>query len=259
MSEAINFPHLGIYLDHVGKSFSIFGIEIAYYGVTIAVAMLAGIFLALHVAKITGQNPDDYFDMAIAGIIVSVICARLYYVIFSWDQYKDDLLSILNTREGGLAIYGGVIGAILTMVYFNRKKKIPFGLLGDTASCGIVLGQIIGRWGNFFNSEAYGRPTDLPWTIVVNGQHVHPTFLYESVWCGLLCLFLLYVDNRHRRFSGQIMCLYGILYSAERFFVESLRTDSLMLGPFRQAMVLSAFVFVGSVILYIFLKSREEN
>ena len=105
MSEAINFPHLGIYLDHVGKSFSVFGIEIAYYGVTIAVAMLAGIFLALHVAKITGQNPDDYFDMAIAGIIVSVICARLYYVIFSWDQYKDDLLSILNTREGGLAIY----------------------------------------------------------------------------------------------------------------------------------------------------------
>ena len=131
--------------------------------------------------------------------------------------------------------------------------------MADLILPGVALAQCIGRWGNFFNSEAYGRPTNLPWAIVVNGQHVHPTFLYESVWCGLLCLFLLYVDNRHRRFSGQIMCLYGILYSAERFFVESLRTDSLMLGPFRQAMVLSAFVFVGSVILYIFLKRREEN
>ena len=156
MSEAIRFPHLGICLEHVGKSFSVFGIEIAYYGVTIAVAMMAGIFLALYVAKKTGQNPDDYFDMAIVGIVISVICARLYYVIFSWEEYKDDLLSILNTREGGLAIYGGVIGAMLTMLYFKRKKKIPFGLLGDTACCGIILGQIIGRWGNFFNREAFG-------------------------------------------------------------------------------------------------------
>ena len=125
MSEAINFPHLGIYLDHVGKSFSVFGIEIAYYGVTIAVAMLAGIFLALHVAKITGQNPDDYFDMAIAGIIVSVICARLYYVIFSWDQYKDDLLSILNTREGGLAIYGASSERSSRWSISTGKRRFP--------------------------------------------------------------------------------------------------------------------------------------
>ena len=256
MSEAINFPHLGIYLDHVGKSFSVFGIEIAYYGVTIAVAMLAGIFLALHVAKITGQNPDDYFDMAIAGIIVSVICARLYYVIFSWDQYKDDLLSILNTRGGGLAIYGGVIGAILTMVYFNRKKKIPFGLLGDTASCGIVLGQIIGRWGNFFNEEAHGGPTDLPWAQIIDGIGYHPTFLYESIWCFCLFWFLLWFDDHKRSFDGQMISLYMMLYSVERFFVEGLRTDSLMVGPFRQAQLLSLGLIAAGIALYVFFKKR---
>ena len=284
MSEAINFPHLGIYLDHVGKSFSVFGIEIAYYGVTIAVAMLAGIFLALHVAKITGQNPDDYFDMAIAGIIVSVICARLYYVIFSWDQYKDDLLSILNTRGGGLAIYGGVIGAILTMVYFNRKKKIPFGLLGDTASCGIVLGQIIGRWGNFFNREAFGGYTDnllamqLPLDAVRSGEvtdqmmahlqviggvqfiQVHPTFLYESLWNVGVLIFLLYKIKR-RKFNGEVFLCYLGGYGLGRAWIEGLRTDQLLLPvvhwPVSQ--LLAGVMVVISILLIVLLRRRGDT
>ena len=284
MSEAINFPHLGIYLDHVGKNFSVFGIEIAYYGVTIAVAMLAGIFLALHVAKITGQNPDDYFDMAIAGIIVCVICARLYYVIFSWDQYKDDLLSILNTRGGGLAIYGGVIGAILTMVYFNRKKKIPFGLLGDTASCGIVLGQIIGRWGNFFNREAFGGYTDnllamqLPLDAVRSGEvtdqmmahlqviggvqfiQVHPTFLYESLWNVGVLIFLLYKIKR-RKFNGEVFLCYLGGYGLGRAWIEGLRTDQLLLPVvhWHVSQLLAGVMVVISILLIVLLRRRGDT
>ena len=260
MHTEISFPNLGIYLKNVGKSIDLFGIEIAYYGIIIGTAILLGFWIAAREAKRTGQNPENYLDMGIIGVIAGIVGARLYYVIFSWNTlYRYDPMEAFNIREGGLAIHGGLIFGLVTAWAICRKKNIPFLSMADLILPGVALAQCIGRWGNFFNSEAYGRPTNLPWAIVVNGQHVHPTFLYESVWCGLLCLFLLYVDNRHRRFSGQIMCLYGILYSAERFFVESLRTDSLMLGPFRQAMVLSAFVFVGSVILYIFLKRREEN
>ncbi len=143
-----------------GKNFTVFGISIAYYGVIIAVGMLAGILLATYEAKRTEQNPDDYFDLAIIAIICSVIGATLYYVIFSWDLYKDNLWSILNLRQGGLAIYGGVIAAIITTVVFAKVKGLSFPRLADTAGLGLILGQIIGRWGNFFNREAFGGYTD---------------------------------------------------------------------------------------------------
>lgn len=283
MSEAIRFPHLGIYLDHVGKSVNIFGIEIAYYGMVIAVAMLAGIFIALHIAKKTGQNPDDYFDMAIAGIIVSVIGARLYYVIFSWDEYKDNLISILNTREGGLAIYGGVISAVLCMCYFSRKKKISFGLLGDTVCVGLVLGQIIGRWGNFFNREAFGGYTDnllamqipldavrlgevteemMEHLVVLDGTQfiqVHPTFLYESLWNLGVLLLLLYMTN-HRKFYGEVFLCYLGGYGLGRVWIEGLRTDQLLLPvvhwPVSQ--VLSGVMVVVSVLLIIHFRKKTD-
>ena len=142
MDWSIRFPHLGIYLEHVGKNFTVFGISIAYYGVIIAVGMLAGILLATYEAKRTGQNPDDYFDLAIIAIICSVIGARLYYVIFSWDLYKDNLWSILNLRQGGLAIYGGVIAAIITAVVFAKVKGLSFPRLADTAGLGLILGPV---------------------------------------------------------------------------------------------------------------------
>ena len=241
-------------------AFTIGTLEIRWYGILIATGAMLATLLAYKRAPKRGIQPDDVLDLVLWTLPIGIIGARVYYVIFSWNTlYRYDPMEAFNIREGGLAIHGGLIFGLVTAWAICRKKNIPFLSMADLILPGVVLAQCIGRWGNFFNSEAYGRPTNLPWAIVVNGQHVHPTFLYESVWCGLLCLFLLYVDNRHRRFSGQIMCLYGILYSAERFFVESLRTDSLMLGPFRQAMVLSAFVFVGSIILYVFLKRREEN
>ena len=151
MNTSINFPHLGIYLEHVGKSISVFGFDIAYYGIIIGCSILLGLYLAQREAKRTGQNPDTYTDMVIYAIIVSVICARAYYVIFSWDHYKDNLLSIFNLRQGGLAIYGGIIGAVATVYVYSRVKKLSFPLLLDTACIGLVAGQILGRWGNFFN------------------------------------------------------------------------------------------------------------
>ena len=160
MVNSIGFPNLGITFPNVGKTISVFGFEIAYYGIIIAVSMLAGIYLAMWIAKKTGQNPDDYFNLAMIAIVVSLLCARAYYVIFSWDYYKDNLSEILNFRGGGLAIYGGVIGGVATSIIFSKRKNMQYGLTLDTACLGLVLGQLIGRWGNFFNREAFGGYTN---------------------------------------------------------------------------------------------------
>ena len=284
MSEAIRFPHLGICLEHVGKSFSVFGIEIAYYGVTIAVAMMAGIFLALYVAKKTGQNPDDYFDLAIIAIICSVIGARLYYVIFSWDLYKDNLWSILNLRQGGLAIYGGVIAAIITAVVFAKVKGLSFPRLADTAGLGLILGQIIGRWGNFFNREAFGGYTDgllamqLPVSAVrdsdiskelaehiveiggVSYIQVHPTFLYESLW-NLVLLVILLLIRKRKKFEGEIFLLYLAGYGIGRAWIEGLRTDQLLIPGTSVAVsqVLAVVLAVVSVMMLIILRKKAVS
>ena len=215
MNTAINFPHLGIYLDHVGKSISVFGFDIAYYGITMGLSILLGLYLAEREAKRTGQDPDTYTDLVIYAIVFSIICARAYYVIFSWDNYKDNLLSIFNLRQGGIAIYGAIIGAVSTVYVYSRVKKLSFLQMVDTACIGLVAGQILGRWGNFFNREAFGGYTDglfamqLPvsavrahektkemWAHVqiVGGEQfiqVHPTFLYECLWnLGVICFLL---------------------------------------------------------------------
>ena len=253
MNTSINFPHLGIYLEHVGKSISVFGFDIAYYGIIIGCSILLGLYLAQREAKRTGQNPDTYTDMVIYAIIVSVICARAYYVIFSWDHYKDNLLSIFNLRQGGLAIYGGIIGAVATVYVYSRVKKLSFPLLLDTACIGLVAGQILGRWGNFFNREAFGGYTDslfamqLPvsavrvneiteemWAHVqvIGGEQfiqVHPTFLYESIWnLGVLCFLYWYRDRK--KFRGELFLTYLLGYGLGRVWIEGLRTDQLQIG-----------------------------
>lgn len=253
MNTSINFPHLGIYLEHVGKSISVFGFDIAYYGIIIGCSILLGLYLAQREAKRTGQNPDTYTDMVIYAIIVSVICARAYYVIFSWDHYKDNLLSIFNLRQGGLAIYGGIIGAVATVYVYSRVKKLSFPLLLDTACIGLVSGQILGRWGNFFNREAFGGYTDslfamqLPasavrvneiteemWAHVqvIGGEQfiqVHPTFLYESIWnLGVLCFLYWYRDRK--KFRGELFLTYVLGYGLGRVWIEGLRTDQLQIG-----------------------------
>ena len=156
----IAFPNLGIYLENVPKTFSIFGFSIAFYGVILGLGVLFGLLLAVHEAKVTNQNPDDYWDFAIYAIIFSIIGARVYYVIFSWDTYKHDLLSTFNLRNGGMAIYGSIIAAFLTLWVYTKIKKLSFWQMADTAVLGLILGQAIGRWGNFMNREAFGEYTN---------------------------------------------------------------------------------------------------
>lgn len=284
MDWSIRFPHLGIYLEYVGKNFTVFGISIAYYGVIIAVGMLAGILLATYEAKRTEQNPDDYFDLAIIAIICSVIGARLYYVIFSWDLYKDNLWSILNLRQGGLAIYGGVIAAIITAVVFAKVKGLSFPRLADTAGLGLILGQIIGRWGNFFNREAFGGYTDgllamqLPVSAVrdsdiskelaehiveiggVSYIQVHPTFLYESLW-NLVLLVILLLIRKRKKFEGEIFLLYLAGYGIGRAWIEGLRTDQLLIPGTSVAVsqVLAVVLAVVSVMMLIILRKKAVS
>lgn len=280
MHKTIDFPNIGIHLKNVGKSLSVFGFDIAYYGMIIGIGILAGILVAMLRAKRTKQNPEDYIDLAIYAVIFGIIGARIYYVVFSWSMYKDDLLSILNIRQGGLAIYGGVIGAVITVFVFARVKKLQAGKLLDTACLGLVLGQAIGRWGNFFNREAFGEYTNglfamrLPLDAVrssdvtqqmrdhlemVDGVgyiQVHPTFLYESVWC-LLVLALLLIYSRNQMFRGEIFLVYLAGYGFGRFWIEGLRTDQLLLPGigWPVSRVLAALLTVGSVIVIV--KTRK--
>ena len=284
MDMEINFPNLGIYLDHVGKNISIFGFSIAYYGIVIVTGMMIAIWIAQREAKRTGQNPEQYLDLAMIGIAAGILGARIYYVIFAWDYYKDDLLSIFNIRQGGLAIYGGIICACIAVVIYSRKKKQNFGLLMDTASMSIVFGQIMGRWGNFFNREAFGDYTNnlfemqLPvsavraneitqkmWdhVVTVNGVEyiqVHPTFLYESLWNVGVLLFLFWFRKR-KKFNGEVFLMYLIGYGLGRIWIEGLRTDQLLLPvvglPVSQ--LLSGCLVVGCTILVVWKRKKISS
>lgn len=286
MMEAMDiaFPNLGIYLHNMPRGFSIFGFEITLYGVLIGIGMLVGILLAAHQAKVAGQNPDIIWDFAIYAIVFSIVGARLYYVAFEWDMYKDDLLSIFNTRQGGLAIYGGVIAAFLTLfIYARLKKQNPFWIM-DACVPGLILGQAIGRWGNFTNREVFGEYTDnlfamrLPIEAVrardisenvashivegTNYIQVHPTFLYESLWnVGVLVFLLLY--RRHKKFEGELALYYLAGYGLGRAWIEGIRTDTLFIPgttvPVSQ--VLAVVLFAGAVLADISIRlwRRKKN
>lgn len=238
-------------------AFTLFGLEIRWYGVLIAIAVLTAFFLSIKRAPRRDIDPDDYFTVMIISVLAGFAGARLYYVIFSWEDYAGDLMEIFNTRGGGLAIHGGLIAAFLTAYFLCRHKKISFSDALDTAVPNIALAQAIGRWGNYFNSEAHGGPTDFPISVMIDGQSYHATFLYESLWCLFLFFLLSHIDKQ-RRFPFQTSLLYGILYSAERFCVEGLRTDSLMLGPLKQAQVLSLALIAVCVVLYIYLSRKKD-
>lgn len=238
-------------------AFTLFGLEIRWYGILIAVAVTIGIILARSRAFRHGLKSDDVLDVIVWMLPFGIIGARLYYVIFNWSNYSGDFLSIINIRQGGLAIHGGLIFGLITALIVCAVKRISFLDMADLLIPEVALAQAIGRWGNFINAEAYGSETDLPWAIMVNGKHVHPTFLYESIWC-LILFFILIRIAKKRKFSGQIILIYGMLYSIERFFVEGLRTDSLMLYGFKQAQLISIAIFITSCILY-FYNIRLKN
>ena len=262
----------------------IFGFRIAFYGIIIALGMLAGINLACADAKRRGQNPEVYLDFAMYAIIFSIIGARTYYVIFEWDMYKDDLLQVFNLRAGGLAIYGGVIAAVITLIVYCKVKKQSFFSMADSGVLGLVLGQIIGRWGNFFNAEAFGGYTNSLFAlrykldIVGSGMlndnvlshvmdidgvkyiQVHPTFLYESCW-NLLVLFFMLWYRKRKKFDGEVFFIYLGGYGLGRMIIEGLRTDSLLLPHTNIAVsqLLAGICFVVSIICIIIGRKRVKN
>lgn len=282
MDMSIRFPHLGIYLPNIGKTISVFGVDIAYYGITIAIAMIVGISIALHEAKRTGQNQDTYLDLLMLTMLTSVVGARIYYVIFSWSNYKDNLGEILNIRNGGLAIYGGIIAGVITVFVYSKITKMKFLQIADTVCMGLAAGQIIGRWGNFFNREAFGEYTNnllamqLPVSAVRKNEitsamwnhvvtiggveyiQVHPTFLYEGLWNFMVLLFLFWFRKR-KKFEGELFFCYLAGYGVGRFWIESLRTDQLLLSGIHVpvSQMLSAVLVIVS--LSVIICKRRKN
>ncbi len=246
----ISFPNLGLYFKNVPQDVNIFGFHIMFYGIIIALGMLLAILMCSRHAKERGINPECLWDMSLYGIFVGIIGARLYFVIMSWDQYKDNLLDIFNLRLGGLAVYGGVIGGFVTVLVYSKIKKLDFFLLSDFVAEGLLVGQLMGRWGNFFNREVFGGYTNnlfamrlpiaavrasditpkLAETIIegTNYIQVAPTFLYESLWnLGLLIIIL--AVRKRKRFEGELLFIYLFGYGLGRFWIEAIRTDQLLI------------------------------
>ena len=314
MEHQIRFPHLGIVLKNVGDGINIGGFEIKYYGMIIATGFLLGLIVSYYAAKHENKfDPELVFDYLITMIIPAIVGARLYYVIFSWDYYKNHLSEIIQIRNGGLAIYGGVIAGAITLYIFCKKKHLSMLQFGDVAARGfsqasgamgspsyshvarlrimaakgLLVGQILGRWGNFFNREAFGSYTNslfamqIPTnffiehgrideivsnglydkaTYVISGNEaatfiqVHPTFLYESMWNLVLLLLIIFFFTKRKKFDGELIAIYCIGYGIGRFLIEGLRTDSLMIGStgirVSQILALILAVFGTAFIIY---------
>lgn len=230
-------------------AFRIFGLDIRWYGILIASGVLIGTLIALKEAKRVGFDQETLLDLLIWEVPLSLVGARIYYVIFSWDLYRDNPIEVLNIRNGGMAIHGTIITAIIVAIIFAKVRKVSFWTMTDITAPSLILAQSIGRWGNFANQEAHGGPTNLPWGIMVKGVKVHPTFLYESIWNFLVFIFLLWYSRKKQKFQGEIFLLYLSLYSFIRFFIEGLRTDSLMLGQIRVAQLVSLIGFIIPLII----------
>lgn len=275
----ISFPGLGVEFSVDRVAFELFGISLYWYGIIIAIGLMAGMYTASVAAGKLGEKRDIVFDIVLACAPFAVICARLYYVLFSLEDYIDNPVEIINLRSGGLAIYGGIIGAVVSAFVYCRITHKNILRIFDIGGVGLITGQMIGRWGNFFNQEAFGNNTTLPWGmtgdkikeylvglqeagISVNpDMPVHPTFLYESLWSAmtLVCLFL--IIYKFYKFPGQVFFAYGFLYGAGRFWIEGLRTDSLMLGSVRisQLVALTCVVVFGILYLYNLKKSSKNT
>lgn len=256
--NTVEFPGLGLNIEINKVAFKIFGLPIYWYGMILATALFAAVLLGMRRSKKEGIKPEDVIDLTIFGAIAGIVCARLYYVIFNFSEFKDDLLKVFNTRMGGLAIYGALIGAVIAAFFVARYKKIKPLHLFDFAIPYVVLAQAIGRWGNFVNMEAFGTSTDLPWRMSLPGVgDVHPTFLYESLWDLGVFLILIWFRNR-KKIEGEVFCMYLVLYGLGRAWIEGLRTDSLMLGTIRVSQLLSVLLVVAGVVIILERRRRAS-
>lgn len=249
-------------------AFSLGPIQVHWYGVIIGSGLALALYLAIREGNRRGLPKDTFADLMLWAIPIAIISARIYYVIFEWDYYKNHLSAIPAIWNGGIAIHGALIGSVITAYVFTKKRGISFWKLADIAAPSIILGQAIGRWGNFMNQEAHGREVTrtflenlhLPDFIInqmyINGAYYHPTFLYESIWnfAGFLLLILLRRVNLRR---GEMFLTYVIWYSIGRFFVEGMRTDSLMLGSLRMAQMISIALIIGAIAILIYRRKAQ--
>lgn len=270
----IQFPKLG-WTFHVNPTaFTIFGLDIQWYGIIITFGLILALLYVMPKMKRFGLDGERALDAIICGVLGGIIGARAYYVIFNWDSYKGNLSAIVNTRNGGLAIYGGIIGSVAVGLIICKIRKVRLLPMLDISSLGFLIGQGIGRWGNFVNQEAFGSNTDSIFgmtggtiqsvifrnTVYSDGsmvglgmnylQPVHPCFLYESIWC-LLGFLIISTYSKHRKYDGQIMLMYVAWYGAERYVVEGLRTDSLMAGDIKVSQLLSLIICIVSVAIQV--------
>ncbi len=257
MVQQIQFPNLGWEFSIDRVAFQVFGVPIYWYGILIATGLILAIVYGLREAKRADLEQDDVLNMILFSVPVAIIFARLYYVVFSWEQFAGDWKSVFDIRGGGLAIYGGIIGVMIVLVTYCRVKKLSLGKVLDVLAIGLLIGQSVGRWGNFINGEAFGIPTGLPWAMSIKqgfrviATEVHPTFLYESLWNGIGILVLLFY-RRFRKFEGEEFCGYLVWYGMGRTWIEGLRADSLYIGSLRVSQMLAILtVVVGlGIILY---------
>lgn len=265
----VSFPGLGLNFTINRVAFSIGNWSVYWYGLIIVTGLLLALLYGMKRARSFGVTVDDLSDIVIFGIIFGIIGARLYYVLFYSDgtgtnPYFSDPKSILYIWNGGLGIYGGIIAAFLTAFIVCKIKKISAGAVFDIAGLGFLIGQGIGRWGNFINQEAFGGPTNLPWRMVVTtaSSPVHPCFFYESLWC-ILGFILLHIYSKRRKFNGEIFLMYVCWYALGRFFIEALRSDSLMLGNIKVSQLVAAILFITSAAVLVYkrklLKKVEEE
>ncbi len=259
-TQYVGFPGLGLDFKINPVAFTIFGKEIYWYGIIIALAMVVAVWYAIKDAKRVGLPEETVPDVVLWGAPIGIICARLYYVLFSWSDYAKNPVSMLYIWEGGLAIYGGVIGGFITGLVYCRIKKIDFFKLADIAAVAFLIGQAIGRWGNFVNVEAYGGATTLPWRMEIIPSEaqfggkltgVHPTFLYESLW-NLAGFVILHSIRKKKPFTGFMFWSYLLWYGLGRVLIEGLRTDSLMLGDVRISQLLAGACIIVSAAVIIF-------
>ncbi|MCH4240048.1 MAG: prolipoprotein diacylglyceryl transferase [Oscillospiraceae bacterium] len=258
----VQFPGLGLQLEIDRIAFSIGSFHVYWYGIIIALGFILAVIYAMKSAPKFGLDPDKLMNCIIVGIICGIVGARAYYVIFyPGDMYLKDPSKIFGIHDGGLAIYGGVIGGLLGGCITAKVCKQKISSVLDIASLGFLIGQGIGRWGNFINQEAFGIQTTLPWGMVsenTGNVPVHPCFFYESMWCLLGFVLLHFYSRKLRRYDGQIFLLYLLWYGVERFFVEGLRTDSLLIPglPLRVSQVLAGVLVIFSAVVLIILHNR---
>ncbi|MEG0615089.1 MAG: prolipoprotein diacylglyceryl transferase [Oscillospiraceae bacterium] len=265
--DVVGFPNLGLEFKIDETAFTVFGIDIKWYGILIAFGMLLAMVYCFRRMKEFGLDSDRAIDAVIGGLVGAIVGARAYYLIFSPDH---SLAEFFQFRQGGLAIYGGLIGALLVGGIIAKIRKVKIMPFFDIVSIGFLIGQCIGRWGNFVNKEAFGSLTNLPWGMATyNVQYelggfsdsvvlAHPCFLYESLWC-LLGFFVLHFFSKHRKFDGEVFLAYTAWYGLGRFFIEALRTDSLMLGRLRVSQLLAGLCFVAAIVLILAIRGRIKR